>query len=84
MTQSTSLSHPLNSGDALGARSGRRSQVLGHSSVLPACSFMTRASGASCCSTAPIWSHFGGTWGLPGGARHEHETAYDAATSRGR
>jgi 8-oxo-dGTP diphosphatase len=26
------------------------------------------------------WSHFGGTWGLPGGARHEGETAYDAAT----
>ncbi|AWB88957.1 NUDIX domain-containing protein [Salinibacterium hongtaonis] len=25
------------------------------------------------------WSHFGGTWGLPGGARHENETAYDAA-----
>lgn len=25
------------------------------------------------------WSHFGGTWGLPGGARHENESAYDAA-----
>lgn len=25
------------------------------------------------------WSHFGDTWGLPGGARHEHETAQDAA-----
>lgn len=25
------------------------------------------------------WSHFGGTWGLPGGARHQHETACDAA-----
>jgi len=25
------------------------------------------------------WSHFGGTWGLPGGARHEHESACDAA-----
>lgn len=25
------------------------------------------------------WSHFGGTWGLPGGARHEGETAYGAA-----
>jgi ADP-ribose pyrophosphatase len=25
------------------------------------------------------WSHFGGTWGLPGGARHEHESAADAA-----
>ncbi len=25
------------------------------------------------------WSHFGGTWGLPGGARHEHESAVDAA-----
>lgn len=26
------------------------------------------------------WSHFGGTWGLPGGARHEGESAFDAAT----
>jgi len=25
------------------------------------------------------WSHFGGTWGMPGGARHEHEAAVDAA-----
>jgi 8-oxo-dGTP pyrophosphatase MutT (NUDIX family) len=25
------------------------------------------------------WSHFGGTWGLPGGARHEGESARDAA-----
>lgn len=25
------------------------------------------------------WSHFGGTWGLPGGARHEGETAGAAA-----
>jgi 8-oxo-dGTP pyrophosphatase MutT (NUDIX family) len=25
------------------------------------------------------WSHFGGTWGLPGGARHEGESATDAA-----
>lgn len=25
------------------------------------------------------WSHFGGTWGLPGGARHEGESAYGAA-----
>jgi 8-oxo-dGTP diphosphatase len=25
------------------------------------------------------WSHFGGTWGLPGGARHEHESAVRAA-----
>ena len=25
------------------------------------------------------WSHFGGTWGLPGGARHEHESAADGA-----
>lgn len=25
------------------------------------------------------WSHFGGTWGLPGGARHERETALAAA-----
>ncbi|SFR79204.1 ADP-ribose pyrophosphatase YjhB, NUDIX family [Agromyces sp. CF514] len=25
------------------------------------------------------WSHFGGTWGMPGGARHEHESAREAA-----
>jgi 8-oxo-dGTP diphosphatase len=25
------------------------------------------------------WSHFGGTWGIPGGARNEHETAVEAA-----
>ena len=25
------------------------------------------------------WSHFGGTWGLPGGARHEGETAVEGA-----
>ena len=26
-----------------------------------------------------VWSHQGDTWGLPGGARHEHETALEAA-----
>ncbi|TFC52072.1 NUDIX hydrolase [Cryobacterium sp. TMT1-21] len=26
-----------------------------------------------------LWSHQGDTWGLPGGARHEHETALEAA-----
>ncbi len=26
-----------------------------------------------------VWSHFGDTWGLPGGARHEHESAIQAA-----
>src|SRR5687768_949072 len=26
-----------------------------------------------------VWSHFGGTWGLPGGARHENESAVEAA-----
>jgi 8-oxo-dGTP pyrophosphatase MutT (NUDIX family) len=25
------------------------------------------------------WSHFGGTWGMPGGARHQDEGAVDAA-----
>ncbi|MCG2624284.1 NUDIX hydrolase [Arthrobacter sp. I2-34] len=25
------------------------------------------------------WSHFGGTWGIPGGARHQGEAAVDAA-----
>jgi len=26
-----------------------------------------------------VWSHHGGTWGLPGGARKQHESAHDAA-----
>lgn len=26
-----------------------------------------------------VWSHQGGTWGLPGGARDSHESAEDAA-----
>lgn len=26
-----------------------------------------------------VWSHLGGTWGLPGGARDSHETAVDTA-----
>lgn len=26
-----------------------------------------------------VWSHQGGTWGLPGGARDSHESAQDAA-----
>ncbi|MBC7443292.1 MAG: NUDIX hydrolase [Ramlibacter sp.] len=26
-----------------------------------------------------LWSHQGDTWGLPGGARHQHETALEAA-----
>lgn len=26
-----------------------------------------------------LWSHFGDTWGLPGGARHENESALQAA-----
>lgn len=26
-----------------------------------------------------LWSHHGGTWGLPGGARHDGESAVDAA-----
>lgn len=26
-----------------------------------------------------VWSHFGGTWGLPGGARKQHETPEQAA-----
>ena len=26
-----------------------------------------------------VWSHHGGTWGIPGGARHQHEPAVDAA-----
>ncbi|MFT3716231.1 MAG: NUDIX hydrolase [Gordonia sp. (in: high G+C Gram-positive bacteria)] len=26
-----------------------------------------------------VWSHQGGTWGLPGGARDSHESAIDAA-----
>ncbi|NYF16367.1 8-oxo-dGTP pyrophosphatase MutT (NUDIX family) [Microbacterium sp. AK009] len=30
------------------------------------------------------WSHFGGTWGLPGGARHQGEGATDAALREAR
>ncbi|WP_248240772.1 NUDIX domain-containing protein [Microbacterium kunmingense] len=30
------------------------------------------------------WSHFGGTWGLPGGARHQGEDATDAALREAR
>ena len=30
------------------------------------------------------WSHFVGTWGMPGGARHEHESAVDAAVREAR
>ena len=26
-----------------------------------------------------VWSHFGGTWGMPGGARHEDESPLEAA-----
>jgi len=26
-----------------------------------------------------LWSHHGGTWGLPGGARHQEENAVEAA-----
>ena len=26
-----------------------------------------------------VWSHQGGTWGLPGGARDSHESAIDTA-----
>ena len=31
-----------------------------------------------------VWSHFGDTWGLPGGARHENETAIEAALREAR
>jgi 8-oxo-dGTP pyrophosphatase MutT (NUDIX family) len=31
-----------------------------------------------------LWSHFGDTWGLPGGARHENETAIEAALREAR
>ena len=34
---------------------------------------------ACCCSTGSSWSHFGDTWALPGGARHEGESAADGA-----
>ena len=30
------------------------------------------------------WSHFGGTWGIPGGARHQGEGAVDAALRESR
>ncbi|MEO6310532.1 MAG: NUDIX hydrolase, partial [Leifsonia sp.] len=31
-----------------------------------------------------LWSHHGDTWGLPGGARHENETAVEAALREAR
>ena len=31
-----------------------------------------------------LWSHQGDTWGLPGGARHEHESALEAALREAR
>ncbi len=31
-----------------------------------------------------VWSHFGDTWGLPGGARHENESAIAAALREAR
>jgi 8-oxo-dGTP pyrophosphatase MutT (NUDIX family) len=31
-----------------------------------------------------LWSHHGDTWGLPGGARHEAETAVEAALREAR
>ncbi|MBG6213562.1 MAG: NUDIX hydrolase [Cryobacterium sp.] len=31
-----------------------------------------------------VWSHFGDTWGLPGGARHENESAISAALREAR
>ncbi|REJ04676.1 NUDIX domain-containing protein [Microbacterium bovistercoris] len=30
------------------------------------------------------WSHFGGTWGIPGGARHQDESALDGALREAR
>ena len=31
-----------------------------------------------------VWSHQGGTWGLPGGARDSHETAEETAVREAR
>jgi 8-oxo-dGTP pyrophosphatase MutT (NUDIX family) len=31
-----------------------------------------------------VWSHFGDTWGLPGGARHANESAVEAALREAR
>lgn len=38
-----------------------------------------RESGGVLLQHRAVWSHFGDTWGLPGGARHENETAVQAA-----
>jgi len=49
------------------------------------CPTPARLSGAStarrdcCCGHRAPWSHQGGTWGLPGGARDSHETPEQAA-----
>jgi 8-oxo-dGTP diphosphatase len=37
------------------------------------------ATGAVLLQERAVWSHFGGTWGVPGGARKEGETAVQAA-----
>lgn len=56
--------------------------------------FWGRAGAAGLLAVAPAgavllqhraeWSHFGGTWGLPGGARHVGETALDGALREAR
>ncbi len=54
-----------------GARSGGRSGAAGLLVVSPRSEVLLQHRAA--------WSHFGGTWGVPGGARHEGESAVDAA-----
>lgn len=68
--------HPRNPGDAWvfaedGARYWGRFGAAGLLAVDPARGVLLQH--------RALWSHFGGTWGLPGGARHQDENAVDGA-----
>lgn len=43
------------------------------------CAWGSDGAGSVLLQHRAAWSHHGGTWGLPGGARDSHETAVDAA-----
>jgi len=65
---------PHGSGDAwVDGAAGRFWGVYGAAGLLIA------SEGRVLLQLRAAWSHFGGTWGLPGGARKEGESAADAA-----